>query len=58
MNDQEMKIIESMIAEMRKPRLICICGNFKAGRPDIAFCFIKCKNCGGWMSYKRIKTQK
>ena len=42
------------------PRLICICGNFEILEAD-DMCFYKCKNCGGWMSLKRIvengKTQ-
>lgn len=46
--------IEHVLRDMRKPRQICICGDFAAGRHDIEYDFVKCRNCGGWMSALRI----
>lgn len=40
--------IEEMIAHMKRPRLMCICGDFTAtGKMDMDW--HKCR-CGGWIS--------
>jgi translation initiation factor 2 beta subunit (eIF-2beta)/eIF-5 len=44
------EVIQNVFYE---PRSICICGQFeKSGIEEMYF--FKCKNCGGWMSLKRI----
>lgn len=46
--------ISDCIREMRKPRLVCICGDFRRGERDWSYCFWRCTNCNGWMSDERI----
>jgi Zn finger protein HypA/HybF involved in hydrogenase expression len=45
--------IERLIIEMKKPRLLCICGHFKCVEAD-GFDFYRCGNCNGWMSKLRL----
>ncbi len=49
----EVWISEIFQAVFWKPRLICICGRFEKSEIEEMY-FFKCKNCGGWMSLKRI----
>ena len=45
--------IKEIIEQMRKPRLLCICGAFKdSGKTE--YDFFRCANCGGWMSAMRL----
>lgn len=48
------RVIGAIIREMRKPRLICICGGFFADYEDWDLDFLRCGNCQGWMSEERI----
>ena len=46
-------LIEDIIADMRKPRSICICPNpVKAGTSDVYY-FYKCANCNQDLSAQR-----
>lgn len=47
-------IIEGLLAELRKPYLVCICGNFEVSHCIEDRMMYVCKNCGGWMSLKRL----
>ena len=47
------RAIKQIIDDMRKPRLLCVCGAFKdCGKEE--YYFHKCANCGGWMSEMRL----
>lgn len=46
--------IEDIIASFLnpKPRIVCICGDFRPMERDADYCWTKCA-CGGWMSDER-----
>ena len=39
---------------MHRPRMICICDDFRPHKHDQDMDFTRCANCGGWMSDERI----
>ena len=53
------KLIDEYVRDILhpKPYLVCICNNFQEGERIVDRNLIKCKNCGGLMSYEKIKKK-
>ena len=52
-----LKRIKTNLMRPEKPRIgrrPCFCSTFIAGDKDSVSAFIRCNNCGGWISYERL----
>jgi len=49
--DSLSEIIEGEVFGFR-PRVVCACGDFKAGMPDYNCLWVECSNCGGFRFFR------